>query len=94
MDTLQDQCGTRTGRVQVQFVILPGKEKEEEDRRGVLDIVDVLKSSEEEPSQEEKIRGMRKERKRVYSILKHSPYPLFLYELHICNICHYITLYS
>ncbi|XP_050701349.1 GA-binding protein alpha chain-like isoform X2 [Eriocheir sinensis] len=56
MDTLQDQCGTRTGRVQVQFVILPGKEKEEGNRRGVLDIVDVLKSSEEEPSQEERIR--------------------------------------
>lgn len=51
-DTLQDQCGTRTGHVQVQFVIRPGEEEE----GGVVDIVDVLKSSEEETDQEEMTR--------------------------------------
>ncbi|XP_066944862.1 DNA-binding protein Ets97D-like isoform X2 [Macrobrachium rosenbergii] len=42
-DTLQKQCGTSSGTVQIQFAV----KEDIEDSRGYIDILDVLKSNEE-----------------------------------------------
>ncbi|XP_064083716.1 DNA-binding protein Ets97D-like isoform X1 [Macrobrachium nipponense] len=45
-DTLQKQCGTSSGTVQIQFAV----KEDIEDSRGYIDILDVLKSNEAESS--------------------------------------------